>query len=163
MNSINIAGVEKYSVVDGPGLRYVLFFQGCNQRCIGCHNPSTQIIGEGKDISIDEIVTDVINTPGISGVTISGGEPFLQFQQLYKLCVWLKEVTGLNLWVYTGYTYEKIKKEFSEIKTVIDTLVTDPFLLEELTYTIPYVGSRNQRIVYFEKGVGVNGKTRKRK
>ena len=84
-DKLRIAGVQKESIVDGPGIRYVVFTQGCPHKCKGCHNPQTHDFNGGKDISIDELVSDIKKNPMIKGVTISGGEPFFQAKQVSKL------------------------------------------------------------------------------
>ena len=75
---INIAGLVHDSVVDGPGIRYAIFAQGCSHNCKGCHNPQTHKFGVGSDLSIDEIIADIKTNPLIKGITFTGGDPFFQ-------------------------------------------------------------------------------------
>lgn len=141
---MRIAGIIPCSFVDGPGCRYVLFTQGCKHECVGCQNPQTWSFEGGKDFTIDEIVNDIKKNSPINKVTISGGDPFYQELDLYKLCKRLKS-EGYNIWVYTGFTWDEIKD--SESLRYIDVVVDSPFLLEEKTLELPFRGSRNQRII----------------
>ena len=84
-DKLRVAGLIEESIVDGPGIRFVIFMQGCPHNCYGCHNPDTHDPNGGYDMSIDEIVTKISNNPLIDGVTISGGEPFWQADKLIKL------------------------------------------------------------------------------
>ena len=148
MNTLRIAGKEKYSTVDGVGLRYVVFFQGCKHGCVGCHNPHTHVFSEGKETTTEEIFYDILSTHGITGVTVSGGDPFFQFESLVDLCRKIKFHTALNLWVYTGFTKEEVENHFSEIFSIVDALVVGRFIQEERTLSLPFVGSKNQKIIY---------------
>ena len=76
--TLRIAGIERDSIVDGPGIRYVIFTQGCPHHCPGCHNPQTHDPAGGREADVEEIVRQIDADPLISGVTFSGGEPFLQ-------------------------------------------------------------------------------------
>lgn len=88
---IRIAGISKESLVDGPGIRYVIFAQGCLHNCIGCHNPSTHPLDGGYLVDINEIYNDIISNKFIDGVTFSGGEPFLQVNEFTEIAKKLKE------------------------------------------------------------------------
>lgn len=145
---VYIAGVHKNSIVDGPGLRYVIFFQGCNHKCKGCHNPKTHKYNTGKHIEIDQIIRDIIST-GVKGVTISGGEPFDQSKELYYLVKSLKEL-NYNIWIYSGYIFEELQKDkYTNMKILrnIDTLVDGPFVEEKFSKDLLFKGSKNQRII----------------
>lgn len=153
MRALRLAGKEKYSTVDGPGLRYVIFFQGCRHNCPGCHNPETHSFEEGKEAVVEKLVEDILNTPGISGVTISGGDPFFQYVHLLHLCQLIKEKTTLNIWVYTGFSEEDVLALFPDIVYYVDALVVGPYLQEQRTLSVPFVGSVNQKIVLLSSGV----------
>lgn len=136
------------SVVDGEGLRTVIFFAGCPHHCPGCHNPSSWKMTNGKEMSIDEIFEEVASNP-LTDVTFSGGEPFIQAKQLVQLAQKIKDL-GKNIWIYSGFTYEEIinsrdpyKKELLEI---CDVLVDGKFILAERDLSLLFRGSRNQRI-----------------
>ncbi|WP_114569824.1 anaerobic ribonucleoside-triphosphate reductase activating protein [Exiguobacterium flavidum] len=137
------------SVVDGPGLRSVLFFAGCPHRCDGCHNPASWNARGGTEWEMSEVL-DWIKTSGHRKLTISGGEPFLQADALAELTDILAR-EGYDIWVYTGYTLEALRQMPSDsvkrILNTIDALVDGPFVLAERTLSLPYRGSTNQRII----------------
>ncbi|RJX21580.1 MAG: anaerobic ribonucleoside-triphosphate reductase activating protein [Ammonifex sp.] len=147
---LRIAGVVRESVVDGPGLRYVIFAQGCPHRCPGCHNPETWDPAGGYDISFLEIINDITANPLVSGVTFSGGEPFMQATWFAMLGIALRH-KGLDIVTYTGYTFEELlvmpDEGVRDLLAVTDLLIDGPFLLEERDLTLPFRGSRNQRII----------------
>lgn len=152
--SIRIAGIVRESIVDGPGLRYVVFVQGCPHHCEGCHNPETWSKCGGKTTTVSNIIEDIEATEGITGVTISGGEPFDQADACADIAKWCDE-HGLNVWVYTGYTIEEIREigEYDKIRLLAnaDCLVDGKFDINKKTYDIPFVGSSNQRVIKFEQ------------
>ena len=84
-DKIRIAGVIKESTVDGPGFRYAIFTQGCPHHCEGCHNPGTHDMNGGKLESITTLAEDITKNPLLKGITLSGGEPFMQAKKLAKL------------------------------------------------------------------------------
>ena len=106
-NELRIAGLVEESIVDGPGIRFVIFTQGCPHGCKGCHNPQTHDFSGGRDESIEKIVSMIDSNPLLKGVTLSGGEPFMQAKKLVKL---LNKINNkeLNVITYTGFTYEEI-------------------------------------------------------
>ncbi|WP_334110224.1 anaerobic ribonucleoside-triphosphate reductase activating protein [Thermodesulfitimonas autotrophica] len=147
---LRIAGVVRESVVDGPGLRYVIFAQGCPHRCPGCHNPETWDPAGGYEITAAELLADISRNPLIAGVTFSGGEPFAQAAAFAALGRALRE-EGYNIVTYTGYTYEELQtiaeKGVRELLAVTDILIDGPFILAERDLTLPFRGSKNQRII----------------
>ena len=125
---IRIAGTVQDSIVDGPGLRYVIFTQGCPHRCEGCHNPETHDFSGGKLTDTDALFEECTENPLTGGVTFSGGEPFCQAEALYELGKRFKE-RGLHLMAYSGWTFEEllIKAESEEyigkLLSILDFLV----------------------------------------
>lgn len=107
MTQIRIAGIEDESIVDGPGIRMVIFTQGCNHNCIGCHNPESHSFHGGELIDVEDILNMIKENPLLDGITLSGGEPF---EQALECSILAKEVKklGLNVITYTGYTFEEI-------------------------------------------------------
>ena len=105
---IRLAGIVKESIVDGPGIRYALYTQGCYHNCYKCHNPQTHDINGGYLKEIDEIVYDINSNKNLSGITISGGEPFLQIAECFELVN--KISIELDVIIYTGFTYEILSK-----------------------------------------------------
>ncbi|MBQ8599173.1 MAG: anaerobic ribonucleoside-triphosphate reductase activating protein [Oscillospiraceae bacterium] len=147
---IRVSGVIPESIVDGPGIRYSLFVQGCPHHCPGCHNPQTHPFEGGTLRSVEEIVEEVKENPLISGVTFSGGEPMCQAKGLAELAKQLRAI-GKNIICYTGYTYEQLLSEQDpdrmELLKQCRYLIDGPFLLEEKSLMIKFRGSRNQRII----------------
>ena len=145
---VNIAGIEKGSMKDGPGVRNVIFFQGCPHHCPGCHNPETWDIHGGGPRDIDTLIDYVIE-PNVD-ITISGGEPFLQVDALLDICIACKNA-GKNVWVFTGYTIETIKRDVPHTLKYIDVIVDGRY--DETQRDLgKFKGSKNQRICYIENG-----------
>ena len=145
---IRVANYINDSITDGPGLRFTLFVQGCDKHCEGCHNPATWDINGGKDMQVDEIFSLIKDNILLSGVTFSGGEPFLQAQKLVPLAEKIKEA-GLEIAVYTGDTFENLlSKNDESINRLIflsDVIVDGPFILSKRSLTLKFMGSSNQR------------------
>ena len=145
---IVIAGAKKHSLVDGPGVRYTLFMQGCPHNCKGCHNPDTHDINKGKILDVKDVYNDIITTRYIDGVTISGGDPFFQPEALCELLKMLKE-QGLSIWCYSGWLFEDLllnKKQAKALKYV-DVLVDGKFEEDKKSKECMFRGSTNQRII----------------
>ena len=136
------------SIVDGPGLRYVLFTQGCPHRCPGCHNPETLDPHGGLEMTVEEIIQDMRSNPLLDGLTLSGGEPFLQAQDCAKIARAARDA-GLNVWCYTGFTLEMLQNmpEAQVLLTEIDVLIDGPYIQEKRSLTLKWRGSENQRII----------------
>lgn len=146
---IRISRTTPESIVDGEGIRYVIFMQGCPHHCSGCHNPSTHSFDGGKLVSIHELIADIRkNKNYIDGITLSGGEPFCQSDQC-SIIVKEARKMGLSVWCYTGYIFEELYGRTDTIKLLqhIDVLVDGPFILEERSLELNFRGSRNQRII----------------
>ncbi|WP_214783520.1 anaerobic ribonucleoside-triphosphate reductase activating protein [Exiguobacterium sp. s183] len=150
---MRILSVVEESVVDGPGIRTVIFTAGCPHHCKGCHNPSSWNPAGGEEIEVDEIVRR-IELSGWDGVTISGGEPFLQSAELAKLVKACKSL-GKNVWVYTGYTIEQlVAMQDGAVQTVLDyadVLVDGRFEQSLRDMRLRFRGSSNQRIIFLNK------------
>ena len=151
-DTLRIAGVQKESIVDGPGIRYVVFTQGCPHHCKGCHNPQTHDFKGGKDVSIEKIAEDIKKNPMIKGVTISGGEPFMQAKQVCKLIDDLKD-KNYDVMVYTGFNFENLVDNANEDNGYMDLLertdiLMDGKFVEELkNENTIFRGSTNQRAI----------------
>ncbi|MDR3021189.1 MAG: anaerobic ribonucleoside-triphosphate reductase activating protein [Clostridiales bacterium] len=154
---LRVAGIKEDSVVDGPGLRLVVFVQGCPHVCIGCHNPQTHDFNGGKDMKIKDIVTLTQNNPLLTGVTLSGGEPFCQSEQCAELAHQLK-LLGYEIWCYTGFAFEhlseiaKFNRSVKGLLLTIDVLVDGPYKQEMRDETLLFRGSKNQRLIVLENG-----------
>ena len=151
-NTIRIAGVVRESIVDGPGLRFTVFCQGCPHGCKGCHNMATHDFSGGYDCEISRILEAIDENPLLDGVTFSGGEPMCQPEAFYNLAVQVKE-RGLNIVTYTGFTYEELitmgesNIGVKKLMDLTDILVDGRFVLEERDLTLPFRGSANQRLI----------------
>ncbi len=149
---IMVAGLVPESIVDGLGLRFTVFVQGCPHHCEGCHNPQTHPFEGGKALSAGEIFTHMEKNPLISGVTLSGGEPFCQAEALLPLAKLVKG-KGLHLCSYSGYTFEELvemgksRPPVKELLELCDVLIDGRFILAERTLEKRFAGSRNQRVL----------------
>lgn len=149
---IRIAGTVEDSIVDGPGLRFVVFVQGCPHNCEGCHNPETHDFSGGKLTTTDELYDICMENPLCSGVTFSGGEPFCQPEALFELGNRFKAV-GKHLMCYSGWTFEElmIKSEREEyvgkLLGILDVLVDGRFEISKRSLSLRFRGSTNQRLI----------------
>lgn len=156
MSSIQIAGVVRESIVDGPGIRFVLFTQGCPHHCKGCHNPQSHNFEGGSSVLCENVLAEIGKNPLLSGVTFSGGEPFCQPESLCELARGVKQM-GLNLMIYTGYTYEQLcdmalqSPSVGELIQFADYIVDGRFELAQRDLTLAFRGSRNQRVIDVQK------------
>lgn len=139
---MKIAGTVRTSVVDGEGLRYVIFTQGCPHHCTGCHNMKTWDPAGGYDVPVENIIKDI--PENLTGVTFSGGEPYMQQEPLIKLADWAHR-HSMDVWCYTGYLYEQIRRE--ELTKAVDVIVDGPFVWDLKCRNLPFRGSSNQRII----------------
>ncbi len=167
--TLRIAGVVRESIVDGAGIRFAIFCQGCPHRCKGCHNPDTHDFAGGYDISLDRILEEIDKDPLLQGVTFSGGEPSCQpfaFQELARRV----KARGLNVWMYSGYTLEELiqrsgsrkdpnpdselardRKSLRDLLREIDVLIDGRYDESQRDLTLKYRGSRNQRVIDMRK------------
>ncbi|CEN26648.1 anaerobic ribonucleoside-triphosphate reductase activating protein [Paraclostridium sordellii] len=145
------------SIVDGPGLRAVLWTQGCNHNCKGCHNPQTHDILGGYEEDTDNINNEIIKLKLHRGITLSGGEPFLQSEALAEVAKTCKK-NNLDVWIYSGYTIEELlnKKNSSYFNNLnllrnVDVLVDGRFIEAKRDISLKFRGSSNQRIIDVKK------------
>ncbi len=149
---IRLAGIVPDSIVDGPGIRFTIFVQGCPHNCEGCHNPETHDFSAGKLADVDKIFQKIQSDPIIHGVTFSGGEPFCQPEPLAYLAGLLKK-SGYDLMSYSGFTFEELLKLseengfIGELLGSLDLLVDGRFVLSKRSLELKFRGSSNQRII----------------
>ena len=147
---MRIYGLVQDSIVDGSGFRFVCFVQGCTHNCEGCHNPDSHDPSGGKEMTVEEVAHQLLRNPLTDGITLSGGEPFQQAEDCLKLAKIAHE-NRLNVWSYTGYTYEHLLVHGSESQKALlaelDVLVDGPFVLAQRSLSLPWRGSRNQRVI----------------
>lgn len=140
----------------GPGERYVIWVQGCKKRCKGCINPEGWEESGGYEKSLEELQKAILNCKkkgkNITGVTISGGEPFLQFEELYSLIKWIKQETQLDVMLYSGYCMEELVEQYGEkakqLFHMVDLFIDGEYL-EASNHGTMYRGSDNQKIYFF--------------
>lgn len=146
------------SIVDGEGIRSVLWTQGCAHNCKGCHNPQTHSFDSGYLIEVEEILSQIDKLEGQKGVTLSGGDPMFQA----KPCAIIAEYChkkNLNVWCYTGFTYEKLielsskNPDILKLLSNIDVLVDGKFILEQKSFDVKFRGSKNQRVIDVQKSL----------
>lgn len=147
---MRVAYLAHDSIVDGPGLRFVVFVQGCPHHCPGCHNPRSHDPKGGGEMTLREIIRKMESNPLTDGLTLSGGEPFEQSTECAALA-WIAQVNELNVWCYTGYTFEHLRdhgsKAQKDLLQRVDVLVDGPYIEAERTLSLPWRGSKNQRLI----------------
>ena len=155
---LRIAGIEPESFVDGPGIRMTIFTQGCHHHCPGCQNPQTHDFDGGHFIDREEILQMIEENPLLDGITFSGGDPMDQSAALIPLAREIKE-RGLNLVIFTGYTFERLQElsqerpEMFELLTFADILIDGPFVMAKKSLELKFRGSSNQRIIDVPKSL----------
>ena len=153
---IRLFGLVTDSIVDGPGFRVSIFTQGCPHHCEGCHNPGSHDPAAGKEWTLDEVEKKFTGNPLLDGITLTGGEPFQQPAACAELARRAHQ-KGLNVWSYSGYTYEKLRELAKQdegvnaLLSMIDVLVDGPFRLNERSLELLYCGSKNQRLIDMKK------------
>ena len=153
--SISVAGVIGDSITDGPGIRMTVFVQGCPHRCEGCHNPETHPFSGGEPRSAEELLQKIDKNPLLSGVTLSGGEPFCQAAALLPLAEGVR-ARGLELAAYSGWTYEQLLEQGGDKAALLrlcHVLVDGPFVLAERSLSLRFRGSKNQRILDVQRSL----------
>lgn len=139
---MRISGVLTCSLINGEGVRYVIFVQGCAHGCKGCHNPDTWDFNGGHEVDVGDLALDILSRrKHLDGITLSGGDPFYQQEECCKL---LNLLPDMNVWIYTGFNYEDICN--TDLAKMADVIVDGPFV-EELRCEGHYFGSANQRII----------------
>lgn len=147
---MKIYGLVQDSIVDGPGFRFTCFVQGCPHHCPGCHNPDSHDPAGGREMTVDEVAAQLLRNPLTDGLTLSGGDPFAQAEDCLALAK-IAHAHGLNVWAWSGWTFEYLRDQGSQAQkdllAGVDVLVDGPFLLEQRTLSLPWRGSRNQRVI----------------
>lgn len=154
---IHLSGdLERDSIVNGPGLRAVLWVQGCRQHCPGCQNPETwaEDADLGAIVKIETVKEELRKLKGQSGITFCGGEPLLQAKACLEIAKFCKEELGWNVWSFTGLIYEQLPQEgpVHDFVCELDALIDGPFIMQQRDLTMKFRGSRNQRILHLKDG-----------
>ena len=145
---IRLFGLVTDSIVDGPGFRVSIFTQGCPHHCEGCHNPGSHDPAAGKEWTLDEVENKFTGNPLLDGITLTGGEPFQQPAACAELARRAHR-KGLNVWAYSGWTYEQLLADPKKraLLEETDVLVDGPFILAQRTLDKRFMGSKNQRAI----------------
>ena len=150
--TVRLAGIAYESLVNGPGMRRVFFAQGCKHKCEGCFNPETHSFDDGEIMDMDKLIKDVLDNPMLKGVTFSGGDPIEQAHSFAYMAKAFKN-SNLNIWCYTGYTFEelleamKVDTSLRDFLNNIDVLVDGKFEEDKKEDGLKFRGSSNQRII----------------
>ena len=154
---LRVAGPIQYdSIVDGEGIRTVIWTQGCSHNCPSCHNPSTHDFNGGDLVDLEDVIEELENLSGQDGVTFSGGDPMFQPKQCSILAKKVHEL-GMNVWTYTGFTYEQLiekgSKDILEFLSNIDVLIDGKFDPNLKSLDCEFRGSNNQRLIDVPKSL----------
>lgn len=159
--TVRLAGIAYESLVNGSGMRRVFFAQGCKHKCKGCFNPETHSFEDGEIMDMDKLIKDVLDNPLLKGVTFSGGDPIEQAHSFAYMAKSFKNY-NLNIWCYTGYTFEKLLEvmkvdtAISELLNNIDVLVDGRFEINNKEEGLRFRGSTNQRIINVKESLNQN-------
>lgn len=155
---IRLSGpLEHDNIVNGDGLRVVLWTQGCPNHCPGCQNPETWNYESGHLVKIDDLKEELRTFKGQAGITFCGGEPFVQPKACKIIADFVRKELGWNVWSFSGFTYEIIKeygKEPWEFLKSLDALIDGPFILAQRDLSLKFRGSKNQRLLKLQYGTG---------
>lgn len=158
MSKIRIAGYVDDSIVDGPGIRFTIFTQGCAHHCFNCHNPETWAFDKGKDVDIDELISKIKRNPLLQGITLSGGDPLYQVNACLELVKKVKELNSdLDIIIYTGFTFEELANNFKKNNDLLSLLKLSDILIDGKyedslrDLTLRFRGSTNQRVINLKK------------
>lgn len=158
MNIILARDIQKDSIVDGEGLRTVIWTQGCSHNCFGCHNPDTHDFNNGIKVNIEDLKTKIDDLEMQDGITFSGGDPMFQAKACSEIAEYAKS-KKLNVWCYTGFTFEELLKMCKTNEYIrkflnnIDVLIDGKFILEQKSLNVLYRGSKNQRIINVKRSL----------
>ena len=149
---MNYHNITKDDMKNGDGLRVVLWVSGCDHHCKGCHNPQTWEFDSGIPFDTNAMneLLNALDKPYIQGLTLTGGNPIDSGPEILAICSDIKKrFPNKDIWLYSGYTFDEIKSravgEF--ILEYIDVLVDGPYIEEQRDITLPFRGSKNQRLI----------------
>ena len=155
-HQIRLSGpLEHDSIVNGPGLRAVIWTQGCPNHCKGCQNPETWDFNTGILVDIEKVKDELRSLKGQTGLTFCGGEPFVQPEACLELAKFAHDELGWDVWSFSGFTYEEIMNYGGpavDFLKELDALIDGRFILEQRDLTLKFRGSRNQRILHLDHG-----------
>ena len=153
--------LQKDSIVDGEGLRTVIWTQGCPHHCYGCHNPDTHSFDGGITVNVDDIKRELSTLKEQTGITFSGGDPMCQVEPCIMIAKYAHTLK-LDVWCYTGYTYDQILEMsqtnplYLDFLNQIDVLVDGPFMIKQKSLNLKFRGSSNQRVINVKRSLKEN-------
>lgn len=160
---LQIFGIERESITDGPGIRYAIYTQGCPHYCEGCHNPESHAFGGGVLMDSQKILEEIFSNPLLDGVTFSGGEPFMQAEELAYIAGEVRK-RGLSVIAYSGYTFEELlslseeREGYTELLSHTDVLIDGKFEIAKKSMDLRYRGSSNQLAIDVQKSLEIKKK-----
>lgn len=153
---IRIFGTAMDSIVDGPGIRFAVFTQGCPHHCEGCHNPESHDFSGGREETTGALIAQMLENPLLDGLTLSGGDPLCQPEACLELAR-AAHAARMTVWCYTGWTWEKLLQQADPavmaLLQEVDVLVDGPFVLAQRSLELTFCGSRNQRLIDVPKSL----------
>ena len=164
LSVLHLLSTYPETIVDGEGIRYSIYLAGCSHHCVGCHNPESWNPRAGELLTeerIQSIIREIKANPLLDGVTFSGGDPFYNPEAFLLFVKRVKEETGLNIWCYTGYLFDRelCKKSRArcevtdEMLALLDVLVDGRFVEEKKNIMLLFRGSSNQRLIDVKKSL----------
>lgn len=153
------SNLQSDSIVDGDGIRTVIWFQGCKHHCKECQNPETWNFDGGMEVDIEDIKEQLKKLKYQTGITLSGGDPFFQASAATEIAKFAHSI-GLNVWTYTGFTYDEIinaNDEKMELLKNTDALVDGRFEIDKKSLACKFRGSTNQRVIDVKKSLEEGG------
>lgn len=147
VSKIRLLNIDTDCTDNGEGLRTTIYVSGCEHHCVGCHNPSSWNPNNGIEYTIDQVIQVILENE-LADVTISGGDSLTyQYENTLELVKAIKSRTKKNIWLYTGYEFEKVLEHKKEILYYIDVLVDGKFEKDKRDLSLKFRGSSNQRII----------------
>ena len=153
------SNLQSDSIVDGDGIRTVIWFQGCKHHCKECQNPETWNFDGGMEVDIEDIKEQLKKLKYQTGITLSGGDPFFQASAAAEIAKFAHSI-GLNVWTYTGFTYDEIinaNDDKMELLKNTDVLVDGRFEIDKKSLACKFRGSTNQRVIDVKKSLEEGG------
>ena len=149
------AQIREHDVANGPGVRTTIFVTGCTLGCKNCFNKDYQDFNYGTVWTKEETnqILNYLSADIVEGLTILGGEPFDNAKDLFKVVSDIREKTDKSIWIFSGYTFEKLIKDADSLKLlkICDVLVDGPFVEKLKNLRLKFRGSENQRIIDLKK------------
>ena len=151
---LRILNITAPDINNGNGLRVTLWVSGCTHHCKGCHNEQAQPLNGGMDVPLRVLYEEFCSNPLVTGVTFSGGEPFIQSKSLAVLANVLKK-KNYSIWAYSGFTFDKLESDpiRRQLLELVDVVVDGPFVMAKKSLELDFRGSSNQRIINVQESL----------